>query len=68
MTALHAWEHQAFLEAHPDVYERSGGTVRLKIRAGRIDLASLACNGLRQRRPAPLREGGGSAGAELKGS
>ena len=45
MAAQHAFEQQAFLEAHPDVYERRDGTVRLKIRAGRIDLASLACNG-----------------------
>ena len=38
-------EQQAFIDAHPDVYERSHGAVRLKIRAGRIALASLACAG-----------------------
>ena len=38
-------EQQAFLAAHPDVYERSHGAVRLKIAAGRIALGSLACPG-----------------------
>jgi hypothetical protein len=33
------------LSAHPDVYERSHGAVRLKIREGRIALGSLACAG-----------------------
>ena len=38
-------EQDAFFSAHPDVYERSHGAVRLKIREGRIALASLACEG-----------------------
>ena len=38
-------EQQAFLDAHSDVYERSHGAVRLKIRDGRITLGSLACAG-----------------------
>jgi L-alanine-DL-glutamate epimerase-like enolase superfamily enzyme len=38
-------EQQAFLDAHPDVYERSHGAVRLKISGGKISLASLACTG-----------------------
>jgi L-alanine-DL-glutamate epimerase-like enolase superfamily enzyme len=38
-------EQQAFLDAHPDVYERSHGAVRLKIREGRVALGSLACAG-----------------------
>jgi hypothetical protein len=38
-------EQSAFLESHPDVYERSHGAVRLKIRGGRIALKSLACAG-----------------------
>jgi hypothetical protein len=38
-------EQQAFLAAHPDVYERSHGAVRLKIREGKIALGSLACAG-----------------------
>jgi hypothetical protein len=41
MAALSQGEQQAFLDAHPDVYERSHGTVRLKIRGGRIALSSL---------------------------
>ena len=38
-------EADAFLQAHPDLYERSGGRVRLAIRAGRLALGSLACPG-----------------------
>jgi L-alanine-DL-glutamate epimerase-like enolase superfamily enzyme len=45
MAAQGAAEQQAFLEAHPDVYERSHGAVRLKIRDGRIAPPSLACAG-----------------------
>ena len=45
MAALPAAEQQAFLAAHPDVYERSHGAVRLKIKDGRIALASLDCPG-----------------------
>ncbi len=33
------------LFAHPDLYERSHGAVRLKIRDGRIDLRSFDCAG-----------------------
>jgi len=45
MAAQSQAEQAAFLAAHPDVYERSHGAVRLKIRDGRIELASLACAG-----------------------
>jgi hypothetical protein len=38
-------EQDAFLVAHPDLYERSHGAVRLKIRGGRIALGSLQCSG-----------------------
>jgi hypothetical protein len=41
MAALPAAEQQAFLAAHPDLYEHSHGAVRLAIRDGRIRLASL---------------------------
>ena len=41
MAALPAAEQQEFLDAHPDLYERSHGAVRLRIRDGRIALASL---------------------------
>ncbi|RYX91633.1 MAG: mandelate racemase [Comamonadaceae bacterium] len=45
MAALPAAEQAAFLAAHPDVYEKSHGAVRLKIRDGRISIGSLACPG-----------------------
>jgi hypothetical protein len=45
MAALPASEQQAFLDAHPDLYERSHGAVRLRIDQGRIALASLATPG-----------------------
>ena len=38
-------EQDAFLSAHPDVYERSHGAGRLRIHDGRIALGSLACPG-----------------------
>jgi hypothetical protein len=41
MAALPQAEQEAFLRAHPDVYERSHGAVRLRIRDGEIALASL---------------------------
>jgi hypothetical protein len=45
MAALPQAEQDAFLAAHPDVYERSHGAVRLKIRNGRIAIGSLDCVG-----------------------
>jgi hypothetical protein len=45
MAALPASEQDAFLRAHPDLYERSHGAVRLKIQDGRIALGSLDCAG-----------------------
>jgi L-alanine-DL-glutamate epimerase-like enolase superfamily enzyme len=45
MAGLPEVEQQAFLIAHPDLYERSQGAVRLKIRQGKIALASLGCIG-----------------------
>lgn len=42
MAALPEREQQAFLAAHPDLYEHSHGAVRLRIREGRIALGSLA--------------------------
>lgn len=41
MAAQPQAEQEAFLQAHPDLYERSHGAVRLKIGAGRIQCASL---------------------------
>jgi hypothetical protein len=45
MAALSEDEQDAFLSAHPDLYERSHGAVRLRIRRGRIELGSLDCAG-----------------------
>lgn len=45
MAALPGSEQQAFLAAHPDVYEQSHGAVRVRIASGRIALASLDCAG-----------------------
>jgi hypothetical protein len=45
MAALPQAEQDAFLAAHPDVYERSHGAVRLAIHQGRIAIGSLDCVG-----------------------
>ena len=45
MAALPQSEQEAFLQAHPDLYERSFGAVRLRIRDGEIALASLSAPG-----------------------
>lgn len=45
MKALPRAEQEAFLRAHPDLYEDSHGAVRLRIRGGEIAIGSLACAG-----------------------
>jgi L-alanine-DL-glutamate epimerase-like enolase superfamily enzyme len=45
MKALPRAEQEAFLHAHPDLYEDSHGAVRLRIRGGEIAIGSLACAG-----------------------
>ena len=45
MAALAESEQRLFLTAHPDLYEHSHGAVRLRIRDGRIAMASLECAG-----------------------
>lgn len=45
MAALPESEQQAFLQAHPDLYECSHGAVRLKIQRGQLALGSLDCVG-----------------------
>jgi L-alanine-DL-glutamate epimerase-like enolase superfamily enzyme len=45
MAGLPRHEQDGFLAAHPDLYEDSRGTVRLKIRDGRVAIGSLACAG-----------------------
>jgi L-alanine-DL-glutamate epimerase-like enolase superfamily enzyme len=42
MMDLSEAEQSAFLAAHPDLYERSHGAVRLKIKDGRLAIGSLA--------------------------
>jgi hypothetical protein len=45
MAGLPEGEQEAFLKGHPDVYERSHGAVRLKIKEGLINTKSLNCPG-----------------------
>jgi L-alanine-DL-glutamate epimerase-like enolase superfamily enzyme len=45
MADLPAHEQAAFLAAHPDLYERSHGAVRLRITSGRLAIGSLGCIG-----------------------
>ena len=45
MAGLPAPEQDAFLHAHPDLYERSHGAVRLRITKGQIAIGSLSCPG-----------------------
>jgi len=45
MAGLPEGEQEAFRKAHPDVYERSQGAVRLKIADGMIGTKSLGCAG-----------------------
>ena len=45
MADLSRAEQDAFLAAHPDLYERSHGAVRVAIRDGQLAMASLECPG-----------------------
>ncbi len=45
MAVAPAAEQAAFLAAHPDVYHREDGVVRLAIRNGELAIGSLACTG-----------------------
>jgi len=45
MADLPPEEQEAFLAAHPDLYHRQDGVVRLRITDGRIALASLSTPG-----------------------
>jgi L-alanine-DL-glutamate epimerase-like enolase superfamily enzyme len=45
MASLPEAEQAAFLAAHPDLYERSHGAVRLRIDGGKLAIGSLACIG-----------------------
>ena len=45
MAALPEAEQEAFLKGHEDLYERSYGAVRLKIKDGKLQIGSLDCPG-----------------------
>lgn len=45
MAGLPEGEQSAFLEAHPDLYERSHGAVRLRIMRGELAIDTLGCPG-----------------------
>ena len=45
MSGLPRGEQETFLAAHPDLYEESHGAVRVKLRDGMLDIASLGCPG-----------------------
>ena len=45
MAGLPAREQDAFLAAHPDLYERSHGAVRVRIRDGNLAISSLSVKG-----------------------
>jgi len=45
MAGLPQGEQAAFLAAHPDLYERSYGAVRVRITGGELAIGSLACAG-----------------------
>jgi hypothetical protein len=45
MAALARAEQEAFLGAHPDLYEKSNGAVRVRIRNGDLQIGTLGCAG-----------------------
>ena len=45
MASLPEQEQAAFLAAHPDLYERSHGAVRVAINDGALEIGSLGCKG-----------------------
>jgi hypothetical protein len=45
MAGLPSHEQEAFLRAHPDLYERSHGAVRVRVSKGRLAIGSLDCAG-----------------------
>ena len=45
MADLPTHEQDAFLGAHPDLYERSHGAVRVRISKGQLAIGSLGCTG-----------------------
>jgi L-alanine-DL-glutamate epimerase-like enolase superfamily enzyme len=49
MASLPVPEQEAFLRAHPDLYERSHGAVRVRITDGQLAIGSLDCQGYASR-------------------
>jgi hypothetical protein len=49
MAGLPEGEQAGFLAAHPDLYERSHGAVRVRIARGDLAIASLSCRGFASR-------------------
>jgi hypothetical protein len=49
MAGLPEAEQQGFLDGHPDLYERSFGAARVRIRAGMLAIGSLQCPGYASR-------------------
>ncbi len=49
MAALPKDEQDSFLSAHPDLYERSHGAVRVSIKNGNMQIGSLECPGYASR-------------------
>ena len=49
MADLSSVEQEAFLAAHPDLYERSHGAVRVRIESGQLLTGSLDCPGYASR-------------------
>jgi hypothetical protein len=49
MAGLPEEEQAAFLESHADLYEKSHGAVRLRIRDGKLQIGSLDCPGYASR-------------------
>jgi hypothetical protein len=45
MASLPRAEQEAFLHAHPDLYEQRAGAVRLRIAGGDVNIGSLAVPG-----------------------
>jgi len=49
MAGLPDAEQSAFVAAHPDLYERSHGAVRVRITGGKLAIGSLDCPGFASR-------------------
>ena len=66
MAGAPAAERRAFLAAHPDLYRREGGTVRVAVEAGSMGAGFAVVRRLRERRPAPVFGHAPHAGAGIR--